>query len=228
MSETQARRGPSQATRRARAPLSHAAVIEAAVALADEIGVHPLTLRKLAQHLAVSPMAIYHHVADKEQILDGMVDAVFAEIDLPADPDGWRDAMEKRARATRAALRRHPWAVGLLDSRSHPGPTTLAHHEWVIGRLREGGFTIAGAAHAFAVLDSFVYGFAIQEASMPFDSSEGPSPALAEEMGLHDLADAFPYLAEMAAHALSEDYSFASEFDGGLALVLDGLERRLV
>ena len=112
--------------------------------------------------------------------------------------------MEQRARATRAVLRRHPWAVGLLDSRSHPGPATLAHHEWVVGRLREGGFSVARAAHAFAVLDSFVYGFALQEASMPFDSAEGPSPELAEQMGLHDLAGAFPYLAEMAGHALSD------------------------
>lgn len=214
--------------RRGRPQLSRAAVIEAAVTLADEIGAHPLTLRKLAQHLGVSPMAIYHHVADKEQILDGMVDAVFAEIDLPAEPDGWRDAMERRARATRVVLRRHPWAVGLLDSRSHPGPTTLAHHEWVIGRLREGGFSVARSALAFAVLDSFVYGFAVQEASMPFDSAEGPSAELAEEMGLHDLADAFPYLAEMAGYALGADYSFASEFDDGLTLVLDGIERLLV
>lgn len=222
MSETSATQGSARRTRTA---LSHPAVISAAVALADEIGAHALTLRRLAQHLGVSPMAIYHHVADKEQILDGMVDAVFTEIDLPADPDGWRDAMDQRARATRAVLGRHPWAVGLLDSRSHPGPATLAHHEWVLRRLREGGFTVARTAHAFAVLDSFVYGFALQEASMPFDSSAGPSPELAEEMGLHDLAGAYPHLAEMAGHALSPGYSFASEFDVGLALVLDGLER---
>src|SRR5688572_19229753 len=110
---------------RTRRTLTRDRVLAGAVALADEIGVHALTLRRLAQHLGVSPMAIYHHVADKEQILDGMVDAVFTEMDLPAETDGWRDAMLQRARAARRVLARHPWAVGLLDSRRHPGPATL-------------------------------------------------------------------------------------------------------
>jgi AcrR family transcriptional regulator len=210
------------ATRRPRRTLTRDGVVAGAVGLADEIGVHALTLRRLAQHLGVSPMAIYHHVEDKEQILDGMVDAVFTEMDLPHETDGWRDAMLRRARAARTVLARHPWAVGLLDSRRHPGPATLHHHDWVIGRLREGGFSVAQTAHAFALLDSFVYGFMLQEASLPFDAGTAPPEELMEQM--REAARDYPYLIEMAAHSAEPGNSFSAEFEVGLAVVLDGLE----
>ena len=208
--------------RGARRTLTRDGVVAGAVALADEIGVTTLTLRRLARHLGVSPMAIYHHVADKEQILDGMVDVVFAEMVLPEVTHGWRDAMDRRAREVRRVLRHHPWAVGLLDSRSHPGPETLRHHDWVIGRLREDGFTVPQAAHAFALLDSFVYGFALQAASLPFDADATPPEALVRQM--RDATVDYPHLFEMAGHSLAPGYSFASEFDVGLELVLDALE----
>jgi AcrR family transcriptional regulator len=207
---------------RTRRTLTRDRVLAGAVALADEIGVHALTLRRLAQHLGVSPMAIYHHVADKEQILDGMVDAVFTEMDLPAETDGWRDAMLQRARAARRVRARHHWAVGLLDSRRHPGPATLQHHDWVIGQLREGGFSVTQTAHAFALLDSFVYGFMLQEASLPFDAGSAPPEELMEQM--REAAQDYPYLMEMATHSADPGYSFSAEFEVGLALVLDGLD----
>lgn len=110
-------------------------------------------------------MSLYHHVANKEAILDGMVDVVFGEIELPSADVDWRSAMRQRALSAREALTRHPWAIGLMDSRTSPGPETLRHHDAVIGSLRAGGFSIAGTVHAFSVLDSYVYGFVLQELS---------------------------------------------------------------
>jgi AcrR family transcriptional regulator len=170
-------------------------------------------------------MAIYHHVADKEQILDEMVEAVFREIDLPSAPATWREAMEQRCRATRSVLARHTWAIVLLDSRTHPGPATLGHHDWVIAQLRNAGFSLELTAHAFAVLDSFLYGFAQQEAALPFPSDAPPPRDLVEGMLAGPAADALPHLSEMAhRYTLDPGYAFGDEFEWGLALVLDGLE----
>lgn len=212
---------------RKRPPLTREAVLDAALALADEAGVGALTMRKLAERLDVEAMSLYHHVPNKEAILDGMVDLVFAEVDVPAD-GGWREAMRQRAGSLRGALLRHPWAVGLLDSRRNPGPATLRHHDSVIGCLRGGGFSIAGAAHAFSVLDGYIYGFVVQESSMPFDSG-GASPdelsALTAPM-LDSLGEELPHLAEMVGHATASGYSYAEEFEVGLDVVLEGLDRR--
>ena len=127
-------------------------------------------MRKLAQELGVEAMSLYHHVANKDDILDGIVDVVFSEIDLPTNDIDWRAAMRQRAISARQALRRHPWATGLMESRSTPGPATLRHHDAVLGILRNAGFSIELAAHAFSVLDSYVYGFALQESSLPFQT----------------------------------------------------------
>ena len=208
-----------------RPKLSRAAVVAGAVELADDIGVHPLTLRKLAAHLGVKPMSIYHHVANKDEILDGMVDAVFAEIDLPGSDIGWREAMRQRACSARAALGRHPWAVGMLDSRANPGPATLRHHDAVIGCLRANGFSPAMTAHAMAVIDAFVYGFALQEAALPAESGEELA-ALAD--GLMAELDEYPGLAWFTAeHVMQPGYDFGDEFERGVDLVLDGLEARV-
>ncbi|QBI55513.1 Tetracycline repressor protein class H [Streptomonospora litoralis] len=195
--------------------------------MADERGVAAVSMRKVAEHLGVEAMSLYHHVANKEEILDGIVDLVFSEIELPDDAGDWRNAMRRRACSARAVLARHVWALGLMDSRRNPGPATLRHHDWVIGCLRGAGFSIATTAQATATLDSYVYGFVLQESSLPFDTSREPADAAAT------LADAlpaeeYPHLLEMAkAHARRPDYSYADEFARGLDLILNGLERNL-
>lgn len=201
-------------------------VLEVATELADRDGIAALTIRSLATALGVKPMSVYHHVAGKEAILDGLVDRVFAEVVVPAEAD-WRESMAARAHSMRAALARHPWAVPLMESRSSPGPATLRHHDAAIGVLRRSGFSVAMAAHAFALLDAFIYGFAVQEASLPF---EGPDDlaAIAGPILTEAVAQELPYFVELATeHALQPGYAFADEFDFGLELILDGLEQRL-
>jgi AcrR family transcriptional regulator len=208
-----------------RVPLSKERVLRAAVLLADEGGVASLTMRKLAETLGVEAMSLYYYVADKDEILDGMVDLVFGEIDLPSREADWKAAMRQRAISARDALTRHPWAIGVMESRANPGPATLRHHDAVIGNLRQAGFSIALAAHAFSVIDSYIYGFALQTLNLPFDTSE-ELEKLAEAMLREMPADEYPYLTEMIVdHALQPGYSYANEFEFGLDLVLDGLER---
>lgn len=203
-------------------PLTRDRVVAAAIALADDIGVAPLTVRKLAATLGVGPMALYHHVANKDEILDAMIDAVFAEIELSPAGMGWRSAMAARARSARAAFARHPWAPAMMDGRTRPGPATLAHHEAVLGCLRR-ELPLPMAAHAYALLDAFVCGFALQEAALPFD--DGAHAAELASAMLDSLpADTHPHLAEMARdHVMRPGYDFGAEFEFGLELVLDGL-----
>jgi AcrR family transcriptional regulator len=220
-----ARSARAASGRGSRVPLSKERVLRAAVMLADEGGVASLTMRKLAETLGVEAMSLYYYVADKDEILDGMVDLVFGEIDLPSREADWKAAMRQRAISARDALTRHPWAIGVLESRANPGPATLRHHNAVIGSLRQAGFSIALAAHAFSVIDSYVYGFALQTLNLPFDTSE-ELEKLAEAMLRELPADEYPYLTEMIVdHALQPGYSYANEFEYGLDLVLDGLER---
>src|ERR1700733_4364603 len=129
-------------------------------------------MRKLGEAVGVEAMSLYNHVANKDDLLDGMIDLVFGEIDLPPDDGSWKIAMRQRANSVRTALTRHRWAIGLMESRSSPGPATLRHHDAVLGCLRDAGFPVALAAHAYAVLDSYIYGFALQEASLPFDTGD--------------------------------------------------------
>jgi AcrR family transcriptional regulator len=210
-----------------REPLSRPRLLNAAVELADGGGLDGLTMRKLGQAVGVEAMSLYNHVANKDDLLDGMVDTVFEEIELPADDGDWRPAIQGRCRSARAVLRRHPWALGLLESRASPGPANLRHHDAVLGCLRAGGFSVAQAAHAYALLDSYVYGFALQEASLPFEA--GPQTAeLAEEILADAPTDEYPHLTELVVeHVLRPGYDFADEFDVGLDLILDGLERSL-
>ena len=151
-----------------RAPLSKARVLQAAVDLADRSGIDALSMRKLGQALGVEAMSLYNHVANKDELLDGMVDVVFGQIELPQPGAEWKPAMRQRAMSAREVLARHPWAIGLMESRMRPGPATLRHHDAVIGCLRQDGFSVAMAAHAYALLDSYVYGFALQQANLPF------------------------------------------------------------
>ena len=212
---------------RPRSRLARERVLLAAVDLADKGGVEALSMRKLGQELGVEAMSLYNHVANKDDILNGMIDLVFGEIGLPPQGANWKTAMRQRAISAREVLVRHPWAIGLMESRSTPGPATLRHHDAVIGCLREAGFSIVLAAHAYSVLDSYIYGFALQQASMPFKTS-AEAVEVAESILRQFPADAYPYLAEMTVqHVLQPGYDYADEFAFGLALILDGLERLL-
>jgi AcrR family transcriptional regulator len=209
--------------RTGRVPLSRERVLTAAVEVADAGGVSALTIRSLADELGVKPMSVYHYVANKDEILDAIVDLVFDEIELPQVGGAWPAEMRRRAISARQVLRRHPWAIALLQSRTSPGPATLRHHNAFIGTLREAGFSVAMAAHAFAVIDSFVYGFALSEAALPIHGPE-PVAEIAGSMMRQYAAETYPYLTQFTTeHILRPDYDFGDEFGFGLDLVLDGL-----
>jgi AcrR family transcriptional regulator len=213
----------TDASAKPRAPLSRERVLRAAIVLADRGGIESLSMRRLGEELRVEAMSLYNHVANKDDILDGIVDLVFAEIALPSDGAQWKKAMRERAISAREALLRHPWATSLMQSRTQPGPATLRHHDSVLGSLRKAGFTLVMAAHAFSVIDGYVYGFALQQINIPLQSRE----QVAEVGGniLRQLAGEYPYLAEMITeHAMKPGYDFAEEFEFGLDLILDGLE----
>jgi AcrR family transcriptional regulator len=208
-----------------RIPLTRERVLHAAVALADESGSESLSMRKLGEAVGVEAMSLYHHVANKEDLLDGMIDVVFGEIDLPSGGKDWKTAMRQRAISARRVLSRHGWAIGFMESRSSPGPATLRHHDAVIGCLRDAGFSIELAAHAFSVLDSYIYGFALQERSLPFPTPE-ETAELAQDILAGFPADKYPHLAELTTqHVLRPGYDYGNEFEFGLDLILDGLER---
>jgi AcrR family transcriptional regulator len=215
---------PARPKPEVRTPLSRERVLRAAVAFADESGIGSLSMRKLGEVLGVEAMSLYNHVANKSELLDGMVDVVFGEIDLPSGESDWRSAMRQRAISARTVLSRHRWAIGLMESRTTPGPATLRHHDAVIGSLRGGGFSVAMAAHAFSVLDSYIYGFALQEANLPFDTGE-ETAELAQAILAQFPADEYPHLTELTVeHVLQPGYDYGNEYAFGLDLILDGLE----
>jgi AcrR family transcriptional regulator len=211
-----------------RPALSRERVLQGAVAVADARGIAALTIRSLAQHLGVKPMSLYYYVANKNEILDAIVDVVFGEIDLPTVDGDWRSEVHLRATSARHVLRRHSWAIGLLESRSSPGPATLRHHDAMIGTLRGAGFSIEMTAHAYALIDSYVYGFALQEAALPFEGSDDVATVV-EPMIEQFSTTEYPHLVELATeHVLRPGYDFGDEFDFGLTLILDGLARSIV
>jgi len=201
-------------------------VLHAGVAFADESGIASLSMRRLGEALGVEAMSLYNHVANKDELLDGMVDLVFGEIDLPAGGTDWKTAMGERARSARQALGRHPWAIALMSTRTSPGPATLRHHDAVIGALRQAGFSLPMAAHAFSLLDSYIYGFALQEATLPLGETAEETAEVAKMMLAQLPTDAYPHLTEFSVgHVLQPGYNFGDEFAFGLDLILDGLER---
>lgn len=216
---------PAGAAAEPRSPLTRKRVLAAALAVADRAGLEALTVRRLAQELGVAPMALYRHVANKDDIVDGIVDLVFAEIAVPAAGADWKRVMRERAISVRRALMRHRWAVGLMESRATPGPANLRHHDAVIGSLRAAGFDLAEAAHAYSLMDSYIYGFALTQMSLPFESSD-EIEGVAREMLRSMPARAYPNLAAMITqHAVQPGYDYAAEFEYGLDVVLDGLEQ---
>jgi AcrR family transcriptional regulator len=203
--------------------LSRERVLAGAMAVADEAGLAALTIRSLAQSLGVKPMSVYYYVANKDEILDSLVDLVFSEIELPTPGGDWRAEMERRAQSARRVLRSHPWAIGLMESRSSPGPATLRHHDAVIATLRGAGFSQELTAHAYALLDSYTYGFALQEVGLPFEGSDSVGDVAGPIMERFSTGE-YPHLVEMATdYYLRPGYDFGDEFGWGLGLILDGL-----
>lgn len=215
----------TRTTKRAqlRAPLSRERVLDAAVRLADRGGLESLSMRKLGQELGVEAMALYYHFANKDEVINGMVDLVFSEIDLPAASTDWKNAMRQWARSLRDVLLRHHWALGLMESRRKPGPANLRHHDAVIGSLRSAGLDMPTIAHAYTLLDSYIYGFALFSVNLPFEPS-----AEVPELGRVTLqafpVDAYPNLVAYVS-AMRPGYNYGDEFEYGLDLVLDGILR---
>ncbi|OLV15329.1 TetR/AcrR family transcriptional regulator C-terminal domain-containing protein [Deinococcus marmoris] len=218
---------PQPTTTARRSPLSREEVLHAAIRLADEGGIAELTMRKLADKLGIQAMSLYHHVANKDELLDAMVDAVFREIEVVTENAPWKPAMRQRAVSARQTLLRHAWALGMMESRANPGQATLECHDAVLGCLRRAGFSVALAAHAFSVLDSYIYGFVLQELNLPFqnpDDLQRVSGSILQNLP----ADTYPHLMEMmTAHVSQPGYAYADEFMFGLDLILDGLEQAL-
>lgn len=206
------------------AGLSTQRVVERAIRLADREGVGGLSMRRLAGELGAGAMSLYHYVANKDELLDAMIDVVFQEIELPPDGTDWQSAIRRRATSARQVLARHPWAIGLMESRTSPGPANLRHREAVTACLRRAGFSVAMATHANWLLDSYVYGFALQEAGLPFDTADELAE-MTEGVYLPQLPpEQFPHLNESAAALVAAGYDPTEEFAFGLDLILAALE----
>jgi AcrR family transcriptional regulator len=220
---------PTSNRHKKRAPLSRDRVLRAALALADEHGVGELTMRRLAKELGVEAMSLYNHVANKDDLLNGMIDIVFSEIDAAAPDGDWKAELRKRAVSTREALLRHRWAVGEMEGRSNHGAANLKVHDAVLGCLRAAGFSIESTISAMSVQDAYIYGFALQQTDM---TSETPEDFAAEAQRQQvDYAEALahlPHLVEVVGgHVAKVGYDYDAEFLFGLDVILDGLERLL-
>lgn len=208
-----------------RRPLTAERVVEAAIAVADRGGIDAVSMRSVGRELGVEAMSLYHHVASKEALLDALADWIFASVVAPTRAMGWREGLLAHGASVRAVLGAHPWAFALVESRRDPGPVLLAHHEAVLACLQRDGFSVRGSAHAFSLVDAYVYGFALTERNLPFDPGvDGASfvEAIAQHAVTH------PSLAAVAATWVEDGSSFTSEFDHGLGIVLDALERQRI
>jgi AcrR family transcriptional regulator len=210
-----------------RAPLSRERVLRTAIALADQHGLEAFSMRKLADELGVAAMSLYHHVPNKDQWLDAMIDVVFSEIELPSTGDEWKTAMRKRAVSTREALNRHRWAVGLMEGRSTHGPANLRLHNAVLGCLRGAGFSLEMTVHSYSVQDAYIYGFALQESDMTPENSDDFAATAERQMETYkDVLADYPHLVEVVGgHVARAGYDYETEFLFGLDLILAGLDK---
>jgi AcrR family transcriptional regulator len=211
-------------TYRGREPLDRDRVLHAALELADEGGTAALTMQAIGRRLGVEAMSLYRHVRNKDDILDGLVDLVFAEVELPADRSSWRAVFRARSLSMMSALRRHPWAVTLMESRMTPGPANMRSHDDGLGVLLDAGFSEVMATHAYNLLDSLIYGHALQETSLPFSSPEELS-AMSAELLAGMPAGEYPNVVRVSAERIAAGFNYGDEFEWGLDLVLDGIER---
>ena len=212
-----------------RTPLTRERVLRAAIALADERGAEALTMRNVAKELGVEAMSLYNHVANKGDLLDGMVDLVFGEIEPPASDGDWKSELRRRAIETRAALARHRWAIGEMEGRTDHGPSNLRVHDAVLGCLRAAGFSYEMTVHAYSLQDAYIYGFALQESDMssrtPEDFAEQAQRQMREYASV--LAD-YPHLVEVVGgHVAEVGYDYDAEFLFGIEVILDRLEQLL-
>jgi len=213
-------------TARKRAPLSRERILRAALELADAGGTAALTMQQIGRRLGVEAMSLYRHVANKDDILDGIVDLVFVEIELPADRASWRSVLRARSISARGALRRHPWAIALMESRMTPGPANLRSHEDTLTVLLDSGFSAITATHAYNLVDSYVLGFALQEVNLPFSNAEELA-VVGEDLLARVPADAYPNLVRTSRELLASGFDYGDEFEVGLDLILDGIGRAL-
>jgi AcrR family transcriptional regulator len=204
-----------------RAPLSRERVLRTAIELADKGGLGSLTMRKLGQQLGVEAMSLYNHVANKDDILDGIVDLVVGDIDVPPAGTHWKAAMRQRSISAHQVLLAHPWAAMLVMSRFNIGPGMTRYLDATLGRLREGGFSIEEALDAWHTLDSHLYGFTLQELNLPFGVEETQNVS-ASVLGQIP-AEQYPYVFEVITRIMQTGRD--EDFEFGLDLVLDGLER---
>ena len=206
-----------------RAPLSRERVLRAAIRLADDSGIDALTMRRLGQELGVEAMSLYNHVANKDDLLDGIVDLVLGDIDVPPTGTDWKQAMRQRAISAHEVLLAHPWAAVQIMSRYNIGPGMTRYLDATFGRLREGGFSVEGALDAWNALDSHLYGFTLQELNLPFEAEDAPK--VSADVLAQLSAEQFPHVAEVIGQIMQTGRR--EEFTFGLDLILDGLERTL-
>jgi AcrR family transcriptional regulator len=207
--------------------LTRERVLRTAVALADERGLEALTMRNLAKELGVEAMSLYNHVANKGDLLDGMIESVFTEIEPPAAGGDWKAELRKRAVSTREALLRHRWAVGQMEGRTSHGPSNMKVHDAVLGCLRAAGFSIEMTVHAMSVQDAYIYGFALQQTDMSSQTAEDFAAEAQRQMVAYAdaLAD-YPHLVEVVGgYVAKAGYDYDREFLFGFEVILDGLER---
>jgi AcrR family transcriptional regulator len=210
-----------------RPALTVGTIVDAAVRVADRRGLAGVTMRSVGAELGVEAMSLYHHLPNKDALLDQLADWVFAQIPTPDPQAHWRPAMVARATAARTVLAAHTWAVVLVESRRAPGPALLAHHEGVLACLRSNGFSVELAAHAFSAIDAYVYGFVLTEATLPFEPGESTEEFVAQIQGVLP-PEQYPYMNELIRERITgHDYRYGDEFGFGLDLVLDGLAGHL-
>lgn len=205
------------------APLSRERVLRAALRLVDEGGLKSLSMRKVAQALGVQAMSLYNHVANKDDMLDGIVDSVVSEIDLPTLETDWQTAMRQRASSAHAMLLRHPWATMPLVSRINVGPAMLRYVDATLCCLCKAGFSLEMADHAWNALDSHIYGFTLQELNFPFEEADY-SKAATQGLALIP-ADQYHYLNRLTHQVIEGHYDGIHDFEFGLELILTGLDR---
>lgn len=206
-----------------REPLNRERVLRAAITLADKEGLDALTMRRLGQEVGVEAMSLYNHVKNKDDILDGIVDLVLTDIDVPPAGTHWKKAMRRRSISAHEVLVAHPWAAMQIMSRYSIGPGMTRYLDATLGRLREGGFTIEGALDAWHTLDSHLYGFTLQQLNLPFAADEASRVSADVLPGLS--AEEFPHVVEVIGHVMRSGR--VEDFEYGLDLILDGLEAGL-
>jgi AcrR family transcriptional regulator len=206
----------------AQLPLSRERILQVAVQRADAEGIEALSMRKLAQELGVKAMSLYNHVANKDDMVDGMVDRVVGEIELPSLDIDWKTAMRQRAISAHTVLLRHPWATLALMSRVHVGPAMLRYVDATLACLVEAGFSYPMADHAWNALDSHIYGFTLQALNFPFEAEE--YAAAAKDYVAMIPPEKYPYLNQLTHQVMEGRHDGLHDFEFGLNLLLNGLE----